>query len=72
MPVPAQHRPAALATMFQRNEFLLIWRTNDAPPSYSQPIKRLGKLLVGHKAREIDLHAAMIEKDLAANCGWHV
>jgi hypothetical protein len=29
----------------------------------------LGELVVGHEAREIDLHAPMIEENLAG--GWH-
>ena len=34
-------------------------------------LKHIGELVVGHEAREIDLRAAVIEKNLAANGRWH-
>jgi hypothetical protein len=32
-------------------------------------LEHLGELVLGHEAREIDLHAPMIEENLAANGG---
>jgi hypothetical protein len=41
------------------------------PHLFHEFLEHIGQLLITHQAWEIDLHTAVIEKNLAANGGWH-
>jgi hypothetical protein len=56
-------RPAATKPVIEDQDYLSPYPRN--------PREHVGELVVGHQAREIDLNAAVIEENLAANGGWH-